>query len=421
MFERTVIPGGPRVISARRPAARSVAVAVYVLAGSRAEDGTDVGAAHFMEHLTFRGTAAYPSSQAISEAIEGIGGVFNAATDRETTVYWAKVPRVRVDRAVEVLGDLIARPLLREADVASEREIIVEEIRSYQDDPIDLVASLFDLAVFGETPLGREIAGDEESVRRLGTGSLQAFWSRAYRPANCVVALAGDIDHGAAVELVGRGFGTGNGAVTPAAPPPHLPSPQRVRLADRDTNQAHFCVGVPALRRDDPDAWTLELMNAVLGEGMSSRLFLIVRESLGLAYDVSTVIHAYADCGAFGVFAGVDPEDLTPALGAVLAQLARLRDEPVPGRELEKAKAFVGGRLELRLEETHHLASWLGAQEALHEQVLDLDEALDRIHGVSSEGIRELAGRLLADERLALAVVAPTGADGGLADRLRLP
>jgi predicted Zn-dependent peptidase len=178
MFQRTTIPDGPRVITARLPGARSVAASVYVLAGSRAETDGDAGAAHFMEHLTFRGTAGYPSSQAISEAVEGIGGVFNAATDRESTVYWAKVPGRETERAVDVLADLIVRPLLRDGDIAGERDIIVEEIRSYRDDPADLVGTLFDLAVFGETPLGREIAGNESSVRSLEAATLHDFWSR---------------------------------------------------------------------------------------------------------------------------------------------------------------------------------------------------------------------------------------------------
>lgn len=398
-----------------------MAASVYVLAGSRSETDGDAGAAHFMEHLTFRGTERYPSSQAISEAVEGIGGSFNAATDRESTVYWAKVPRRECGRALEVLGDLVVRPLLREGDMSGERDIIVEEIRSYRDDPVDLVGTLFDLAVFGDSPLGREIAGDESSVRTLAHGTLHDFWGRAYRPANCVVALAGDLEHGAMVDLVATTFGTGNGVVPGFAAPPDLPSRARVRRLERDTAQAHFCVGVPGLRRDHPEAWALELMSTVLGEGMSSRLFLIVREQLGLAYDVSTMLNAYVDCGAFGVCAGVDPADLGPALEAVLAQLGRLRDEPIPEHELEKAKAFAGGRLELRLEETHHLAGWLGVQEALHEEVLDLDQALERLSAVTPAQIQDLAGRLLVEDRLALAVVAPPGAGAGLEEQLRLP
>lgn len=421
MFQRTAIPDGPRVITARLPGARSVAASVYVLAGSRSETDGDAGAAHFMEHLTFRGTAGYPSSQAISEAVEGIGGVFNAATDRESTVYWAKVPAREAALAVDVLADLVVRPLLREGDIAGERDIIVEEIRSYRDDPVDLASTLFDLAVFGDTPLGREIAGDESSVRSLEAPILQGFWARAYRPTNCVVAIAGDIDHDATAGLVARAFGTGNGVAPAYAALPRLPSGERVRRVERDTSQAHFCVGVPALRRDHPESWALELMNTVLGEGMSSRLFLIVREQLGLAYDVSSLLNAFHDCGVFGVAAGVDPADLSAALDAVLVQLARLRDEPIPDAELVKAKAFAGGRLELRLEESHHLAAWVGVQEALHDEVLDLDTALARLDAVTPGQIQDLAGRLLRDELLALAVVAPPGTGADLEAQLHLP
>jgi predicted Zn-dependent peptidase len=276
-------------------------------------------------------------------------------------------------------------------------------------------------AVYGPTPLGREIAGDEGSVRRLAAPTLHDFWARSYRPANCVVAVAGDIEHDAVRDMVAGGFGPGNGIVPGFMSPPVLPSAQRVRRVERDTAQAHLCVGVPALRRDHPDSWALEIMNTVLGEGMSSRLFLIVREQLGLAYDVSTILNAYVDCGIFGVCAGVDPADLGPALDAVLVQLGRLRDETIAPAELEKAKAFGGGRLELRLEETHHLASWVGVQEALHDEVLDLDQALAKIDAVTADDIRDLAGRLLADDRLALAVVAPAGSGADLEARLRLP
>ena len=167
MYERTALPDGPRVITSRLPGARSVSIAAYVLAGSRLESAEEAGAAHFMEHITFKGTAAYPTTRAVSEAIEGVGGSFNAATDRESTVYWVRVPLREVARGMDVLGELIVRPLLRGEEIESERAVIVEEIRSYLDDPGEHVHTLFDLAMFGDTPLGREIAGSEESVRGL--------------------------------------------------------------------------------------------------------------------------------------------------------------------------------------------------------------------------------------------------------------
>ncbi|HXG39366.1 MAG TPA: pitrilysin family protein, partial [Candidatus Limnocylindrales bacterium] len=211
MFERTALPDGPRVISARLPGVRSVSIAAYVLAGSRLERPDEVGVAHFMEHLTFKGTAAYPTARAISEAIEGIGGSFNAATDREATIYWVRVPRREAERGIDVLGELIVRPRLATSEIEQERTVIVEEVRSYYDDPVEYAQILFQQAMFGDTPLGREICGDEASIRSLPPSTIQGFWATTYRPGNTVLAVAGDIGHGEAVELVARAFGSGNG------------------------------------------------------------------------------------------------------------------------------------------------------------------------------------------------------------------
>ena len=421
MFERTALPEGPRVITVRLPAARSFSAVAYVRAGSRMETRAESGMAHFMEHLTFKGTESWPSTRAVSEAIEGIGGTSNAATDREATTYWARVPSRDAALAARMLGELVTRPLLREEDVAHERNVVVEEIRSYRDDPGEFVFNLLDQAVFGDTPLGWEIAGDEESVAALTAPGLRGFWERWYRPENIVFAAAGALDHDAVCELVADAFGTGKATPPRFEPAPPMPSGERVRLVNRPGSQAHLCVAVPALRRDDPGVWTLELLDTVLGEGMSSRLFLHLREEAGLAYDVHSFITDYADCGMLGVYAGVDPRDLGKALAAILAELAELRDRDVPADELGRAKAYARGRLELRLEEARNLASWLGAQEALHERTLSLDEAIAKIEEVDAAGIRALACRLFTDEALSMAVIAPGRRGRGLAQRLRLP
>jgi predicted Zn-dependent peptidase len=421
MFERTALSAGPRVISARLPAARSVSIAAYVLAGSRLETAGQIGVAHFMEHLTFKGTTAYPSTRAISEAIEGAGGSFNAATDRESTSYWVRVPLREVRRAVDVIGELIARPLLTDADIESERTVIVEEIRSYLDDPSEYCQILFQTALFGDGPLGREICGEESDVRALPASVIRDFWSCAYRPGNTVVAIAGDLAHEEALGLAGMAFGRGDVALTGFAPAPALPAGPRTMLGKRSTNQAQLCIGLPGLPRDHPDSWTLAVLNVVLGDGMSSRLFLSVREELGLAYDVGSGISEYADVGSLGIYAGVDPDKLQPAVEAILVELARLRDDVVPAEELAKAKAYLSGGLELRMDDTRHLASWIGGQEALHERVLTLDEALEAVAAVTAGEIQRVARELFRDDRLRLAVVAPRGHGLGLDRALRLP
>ncbi len=421
MFERTALPDGPRVISARLPSSRSVTIEAHVLAGSRHEGVDQAGCAHFMEHLTFKGTRAYPTTRALSEAVEGIGGTFNASTDRETTVYYVRVPLRHAAVAMTVLGELVARPLLDEAEIEHERDVIVEEIRSYLDDPAEHVNVLFDLAVFDDTPLGREIAGTEESVRGLPVDAIHRFWGTYYRPGNVVVAASGDLGHEEIVALAAAAFGTGNGAIPPYAAAPAIPAGERFVRASRATTQAQLVVGVPGLPRDHPDQWVLSVLNAVLGDGMSSRLFLEVREERGLAYDVGSSIVSYADAGVVSVYAGVDPGRIRPTIAAILEELARLRDEPVGGPELEKVKAYLAGRLELRLDESRYLASWIGTQEALHDRVMTPDEALEAIFAISAEDIANLAGRLFHDDGLRLAVVAPAGKGRALERTLRIP
>ncbi len=421
MFERTALPEGPRVISSRLPGARSVSIAAYVLAGSRLESPAEAGSAHFMEHITFKGTRAYPSTRAISEAIEGVGGSFNAATDRESTVYWVRVPNREAARAMDVLGELIVRPILDAGEIEGERSVIIEEIRSYQDDPAEYAQTLFQAALFGDGPLGREICGDEVGIRALPEATIRDFWGTMYRPANTVIALAGDIAHGEAVELAGRAFGAGNGVIPGFDPAPPLPAGERVRFGKRATAQAQLVVGLPALRRDHPDSWVLAVLNAVLGDGMSSRLFLSVREERGLAYDIGSGLVDYSDAGALEISAGVDPAGLREALAAVLAELDRLRSEPVPEEELDKARRYLSGGLELRMDETRHVASWIGGQEALHDRVLTLDEALQAIADVHAADIQRVAVGLFTDEGLRMSAVAPARYLRGLDRHLRLP
>jgi len=420
MFERTALPEGPRVISARLPGMRSLSAAVYVMVGSRGETRTKAGLAHFMEHITFKGTERLPTTRDVSEAIEGVGGSANAATDRETTVYWTRLPVREAELGVDVLAELTLRPLLRSEDIAHERQIIVDEIHSYRDDPAQFVYNVWDEAFFGDTPLGWEIAGDEESVRSLSDDDIRGFWSRGYRPSNMVVALAGDISHADALALVERAFGRGNGAAAsyPAAPPG--PS-ERMRLEHRHTAQAHVALGLPGLPRDHADQWTLDLLNTILGDGTSSRLFMRIREEEGLAYDVHSFQTDYADTGILQVYMGVDADDVVPAMRSVLAEFARLRDEPVPVPELERARNYTLGRLELRLEESRSMASFLGSQEALHDRVMTMDEVMDSLRAVTVDDIQALAGRLFRDEVLCGAVIGPDLESRSLDGALRLP
>jgi predicted Zn-dependent peptidase len=420
MFERTALPAGPRVISARLPGMRSLSAAVYVMVGSRAEVRPKSGLAHFMEHITFKGTRDLPSSREVSEAIEGVGGTSNAATDRETTVYWTRLPVREAELGIHTLAELTMRPLLRSDDIAHEREIIVDEIRSYRDEPGQFIYNIWDEAYFGDSPLGWEIAGDEDTVRSLSDADVRDFWTAHYRPANLVVSVAGDIAHDQVVELVEGAFGQGDAADQRYLPAPAGPV-ERLRVVHRHTAQAYLCLGVPGLPRDHAEQWTLDLLNTVLGDGTSSRLFMKIREQYGLAYDVHSFQTDYADCGTLQIYLGVDADDVRPATEGVLAELARLRDERVSPAELERARNYALGRLELRLEESRAMASFLGTQEALHDRVMTMDEVIEALRTVTADDIQALAGRLFRDEVLCAAVIGPNLGSRRLEAALRLP
>jgi len=425
-WERSVLPNGLRVVTQPMPTARSVAVGLFVGVGSRREDEAHAGLSHLLEHLVFKGTRRYPEAGGLSEAIEGCGGSVNAATDRELTIYTARVPAEAASRALEVVADLVLSPLLRGPDLVSEKPVIVDEIRMYIDSPGDHVFSLFDELLFGGHPLGREIAGTPRSVRRARHDAVLRHWERWYRPPNLVLAAAGAIKHDQVLKAAAGWFeADGSG---PA--PTHLPAPLEaptpappgaVRVAFRRLSQGNLCIGMPGVARDHPDRWALDLLGAVLGDGMSSRLFQSVREELGLAYDISSGLVDYADAGALEISAGVDPDALDDALKAIIVELVRLRDEPIPADELERAKRYLSGGLELRMDETRHVASWIGGQEALHDRVLTVDEALVEVAAVKADDIQRLAATLVVDDGLRLAAVAPGRALRGLDRHLRLP
>ena len=299
------------------------------------------------------------------------------------------------------------RPRLTDADIDQERTVIVEEIGGTLDHPAEYCQMLIQTAVFGDGPRGREIGGDEAGIRSRPSAAIRGFWGALYRPSNTVVAVAGDLEHDEAVELVAAAFGSGDGVVPGGTGRAVAPGWAAGATGKRDTSQAQLSIAVPGLGRDHAHAWNLAVLNAVLGDGMSSRLFLGVREEMGLAYDVSSGIVEYADSGALEISAGVDPAELPAAIEAILPELSRLVDEPVAAEELAKAKAYLSGGLELRMDDTRHLASWIGGQEALHDRVYTLDEALAAVEAVRSEDIQRLAGDLFRDDALRMAVVAP--------------
>jgi predicted Zn-dependent peptidase len=413
-YQRTVLDNGLRVLTQEMPTARSVSMGLFVGVGSRYEEGEQAGLSHLLEHLVFKGTRAHPDPGSLSEAVEGCGGSVNASTDRELTVYSAKVPTEAASRGLEVISELVLRPLLRSSDLSAEKPVIVDEIRMYVDSPGDHVFTLFDELLFGKHPLGREIAGTPGAVRRATRQRVVDHWRRWYRPECLVLAVAGAIRHDDVVRVATSWFEGTDGADGASAEPlgtfrrpAELSDAGAVRVVFRRLSQGNLCLGMAGVARDDPDRWALDLLGAVLGDGMSSRLFLELRERRSLAYDVSTFGATYADCGTFGVHAGFDPDQAHAVVAAIVEQLTRVVEEPVSVAELDRARAYTRGRLQLRMEDTGAVAAWLGTGESLLPRILTVEEVVERLEAVTVDDLLRVARRCARPELARIAVLGP--------------
>src|SRR5881397_952930 len=312
------LPGGARLVVESMPERHSTSVVLMFAGGSRLEDERLAGVSHFIEHLFFKGTKRRPSSKEIADAIEGVGGFVNASTDKELTAYWARVPSEHMALGLDVLFDVVTNSKLDPADVERERMVILEELRMYQDQPQDYVQNLFEELIWPGHPLGRDIAGTEESVSRLTRDDILEYANAHYRLPNLVIGVAGALDEQSTIELVGRGLvlpAEPDGVVSPQPPGPLQGA--NVVMRRRRTEQAHICLGVRAYSYLHRDRYELDLLNTVLGEGMSSRLFLNIRERLGLAYDVHSFTQKHRDTGLLGVYLGVEPKKAVEAVSAV--------------------------------------------------------------------------------------------------------
>src|SRR5438270_10788659 len=401
------LPGGARLVTETMPERHSTSVVFMFGGGSRLEDERLAGVSHFIEHLFFKGTKRRPSSKEIADAIEGVGGFVNASTDKELTAYWARVPSEHMALGLDVLFDIVTNSRLDPTDVERERMVILEELRMYQDQPQDFVQNLFEELIWPGHPLGRDIAGTEESVSRLTRDDILEYSDAHYRMPNLVIGAAGSLDQTEITAVVNRGLALRSDidGVLPALPPSPLESP-RVLVRRRDTEQAHICLGTRALSYLDPDRYALDLLNTVLGEGMSSRLFLNIRERLGLAYDVHSFTQKHQDTGYLGVYLGVDPGHTLKAVEAAIAELSALREQDVADDELERAKEFTKGRLRLELETTNGVAFWLTYQQLVLGELQTIEQELAIVDAISAADVRRVAGLVLSNP-IQMAVVGP--------------
>jgi len=410
-YSRTTLSNGLRVLTAPMPSTRSVSVSVYIGAGSRYEKPPDAGLSHMVEHLCFKGTERRPTPREISQIIDSVGGSLNAATDRELTVYYGKVARPHLGLVVDVLADILRHPLLAPEEMEKERGVILEELAAVADSPPQMADVLLDRLVWPEQPLGRDVAGTPETVLAMSLAAVREYIRRQYVSNNVVVSVAGNVSHDEVLELIGREMGDWQRGVPDGwYPMSDGREGPRAAVQFKKTEQAHICLAAQGVSMEHPDRPALDLLSVLLGEGMSCRLFLELRERLGLCYDIHSYLSHYLDTGSLTIYAAVDPKNAVKALQALMGELRRLRDG-IPEEEMTRAKELSKGRLFLRMEDTRSVSGWLGAQELLTGKVRTVDDVVDRVEALTEADLKRVVDRLLVDEGLKLAVVGPFRSD----------
>jgi predicted Zn-dependent peptidase len=407
-YQKTVLGNGLRVVTSRMEHVRSATLIIYVGVGSRYERPEVAGISHFLEHMVFKGTARRPDPVMLSQEIEGVGGILNASTGKESTNYWVKVPSKHLERSFDVLADMLRGSRFDQEELDKERGVVVEEIRGVQDTPDELVHDAIDELIWPDNAVGRPISGWEHTVAAIDRGELVRFITEEYRPERMVIAAAGELRHEDVVALAERYFGDlASSAEQSFETADGLQATSRVQVLTKPTNEAHLCLGFPAVPYTDERRYAQEMLDAVLSSGMSSRLFVEIRERLGLAYEVYAFFREYADVGQGVVYAGIDPARLDETVRAITRELRRLREEAVPADELERTKELRKGRILVGLEDSRAVASWIGGQELVFGEVWTPEQLMARIDSVSAGDMQELARDLFRPERYNLVTIGP--------------
>ena len=412
----TELDGGVRVVTERVPAVRSVAFGFWIGTGSVTESEQQAGLSHLLEHMLFRGTARYGSAE-IDQIFDSMGAELNAGTAKETTSVFARVLDVHLERAFDVIGQMVSEPAI--TGLAEEREVVLEEIAMYEDDPQDLIFDVLGEAVFPGHPLGRAILGHADIVAAATREQLLAFHRERYFPANIVIAAAGSVEHAQIVEWAQAAMAPLSSPARaldwPADPPVAV---ARTSFKSKDTEQYHLCLGGVGLARDDERRFALRVLDSITGGNASSRLFQAVREERGLAYAVFTFQALYAHTGQAGVYVGTRADNLVEVVGVIADELTRLREVPVSADELTRAKDNVKGRAVLAMESTTARMERLGASVLADMPILEIDEMIARIDAVDADQVQALAVELFDPLRLCAAAIGP---DESLFERALAP
>ena len=407
MYQQTTLDNQLRVATVPMPNAHSVCVGIYLAVGSRYESEAENGASHFIEHMLFKGTKRRKAKD-IANVIESVGGYSNAATGREVTHYYALVTPQHLPVALDLLSDMLLNSTFQPRELERERGVIAEEINRTLDTPDDLVYELISALEWPDSPVGRSIAGTRETVAAMTRASLLRFMKRHYVPGAAVVVVAGPVEHETVVSEVSRYLADWAPAPAPEAPPA-VPHARESRLVAevRGTEQAQMCLSVRGVARRDPDRFAVDILSAILGDGMGSRLFQEIRERRGLAYSVDATASHLRDTGSLTIYAGVPPERAAEALAATIDQLDRIRKRLVSPAELARAKEYSKGRLLLGMETPAANAGWVASQMVQGDDVMLPEEWIAALEAVTAEDVRRVARQLFDGAAPQLALVGP--------------
>jgi predicted Zn-dependent peptidase len=407
-FERHTLENGLRVLTAPMPQAQSVTCFVMIAAGSRYETWDTNGIAHFSEHMFFKGTEKRPTARDIAGEVDAIGGEFNAFTSKEYTGYYVRCAAESRDVALDVLTDMLRHSKFDADEIEREKGVIIEEMNMYLDTPRDLVDNVYEEVLYGDQPLGWMVIGHKEAVESAKRETFLEYLNRWYTPTRMVVGVGGRID-GDLLPRIEELYGDMEGNGTGAPPPvdPVVSDGPRIKVHQKESDQAHLCLGVPSYPLAHPDRYVLHVLAMVLGGGMSSRLFTEVRERRGLAYYIFGVNHSYTDAGTLYSQAGVDLKRIDDAVSTIADELKKMAEEPVPSEELEKARSFSKGRFVLQTESPQGMLSFGLRREVLEGAAVEPQEVLDGLDAVTAEDVQRVAQDVIAGNGLALAVIGP--------------
>jgi predicted Zn-dependent peptidase len=408
-YQKTVLPNGIRIVTEEIPYVRSISVGVWVNVGSRDEDEHTNGISHFLEHMVFKGTKHYGVLK-IASSLESVGGYLNAFTTKEHTCFYARILDEHLPNAMDVLSDLVQYPLFHKSDLEKEKTVVLEEIKNIEDDPDDLIHDYFDRSLYQKHPLRFPIIGTEKNVSSFTKEGIEKYFNSHYVPSRMVIAAAGNLKHEELVKLVDKYF-RGKTKISGERPSRKMPAVSRgsTEVFEKPITQAHICVGTLGYGVKNKQRYPLLVLNTILGEGMSSRLFQNIREKYGFAYSVYSFANLMSDTGNFGVYIGTDKDHIDRSVGLIRKELDKLVQKPVTSVEFRRAKAQVKGSMMLGLENTSSRMMRLGTGELFYGNFTAIDEILRKLNEVSIDEVHSVAKQLLKPARYSTVIFKPAG------------